>query len=150
MDFLKKQMLIYTSKEYEDIYLKMQEAYGIKYAYLFMLCCSLGFKRGRKVAFKETGREFRSNYLDDDQRISAYSILLSDKDLNLSIEDFDDADRHPLYRQTLEQYAQGGMEVLVEEAFPPGVKNYINTKQYDEYLIDILSCAYKEANTVPF
>lgn len=150
MDFLKKQMLIFTSKEYEDIYFKMQESYGIKYAHLFMLCCSLGFKRGKKVAFKDTGREFRSNYLDDDQRVTAYCILLNDKDLNITLEDFEDADKHIHFRQTLEQYAQGGMEILLEEAFPPGIKNYINTKSYDEYLVDIMSCVYREANTVPF
>lgn len=150
MDFLKKQMLIFTSKEYEDIYIKLQETYGIKYAHLFMLCCSLGFKRGRKVPFKETGREFRSNYLDDDQRVSAYCILLNDRNLNITLKDFDDPDMHPIFRQTLEQYAQGGMEILLDEAFPPGVKNYINTKHYDEYLIDIMSCIYREANAVPF
>lgn len=150
MDFLKKQMLIYTSKEYEDIYIKLQESYGIKYAQFFMLCCSLGFKKGKKVKFKETGREFRSNYLSDDQRVAAYCILLNDNNLNITLGDFEDPDKHLPFRQTLEQYAQGGMEVLLEEAFPPGVKNYINTKKYDEYLIDIMSYIYNEANVVPF
>lgn len=150
MDFLKKQMLVYTSKEYEDIYKKIQEAYGIKYAQLFMLCCSLGFKKGRKISFKETGREFRSNYLNDDQRVSAYSILLNDRNLNITLKDFENQDMYHKFRQTLEEYAQGGMEVLIEEAFPPGIKNYINTKKYDEYLIDIMSYIYNEANAVPF
>ena len=115
-----------------------------------MLCSSIGFKKGRKVAFKETGREFRSNYLDDDQRVTAYCMLLNDRDLNISIEDFDNNELHIKFRQTLEQYAQGGMEILVNEAFPPNIKNFINTKTYDEYLIDIMSYIYKEANAVPF
>jgi len=150
MGFLAKQRLIFTSKEYEDIYIKFNKSYDIPYQELFLICCTIGFKRNKKVKFKEKGREFRSNYWDDDSRVSAYCILLNDKDLNITIEDFNDKDRYLEFQKTLEEYAQGGMQILLDEVFPPNIINNINSKPYDEFIIDIMSYVYKESNAVPF
>lgn len=150
MGFLAKQRLIYTSKEYEDIYLKIKDSYDIRYQDLFLLCSTIGFKNGRKVKFEKRGREFRSNYWDIDARTSVYTILLNDKDLNITIEDFNNRDRYSEYQKTLEEYAQGGMEILLEKVFPANILNNIQSKPYDEFIIDIMSYVYEEYTAVPF
>ena len=48
MDFLSGQIIIYTSRRYEEIYRHLNSDFGIKYHELFILCASLGMYGGKK------------------------------------------------------------------------------------------------------
>ncbi len=150
MDFLMDQALLYTSEKYESIYVLFREEYEIKYQELFLICASLGFKRNRDVHFSRHGREFRTNYLNTKQKAAAYSIILSDMEIGRNIESFEDTDFRLKARKKLEAYAEGGMDILVEDVFNIHWDGHKLDPTYKEYEIDVLSYIYEDAVAVPF
>lgn len=150
MDFLSEQQLIYTSKKYENIYMTLNKLIDVKYHDLFMLVASIGFKNNSKILIEEKGREFRSNYLSREQRSTAYSIILNDKDLGRKINKFEDKEFILEARKCLEQYAEGGMEILIKEVFKSKWTGEVLDESYDEYEVDIISYMYQNYFEVPF
>ncbi|PGZ92176.1 hypothetical protein [Bacillus sp. AFS029533] len=150
MDFLSDQALLYTSKKYEEIYFHFNNKYEIKYQDLFILCATLGFKKNKKIKINERGREFRTNYLNSRQKATVYSIILSDDELGRNIESFDSENFPKNARKRLEEYAEGGMEIFVEEVFGRRWNGNNLDSAYSEYEIDLLSFIYADSNEVPF
>ncbi|MFV8829545.1 hypothetical protein [Alkalihalobacterium sp. APHAB7] len=150
MDFLADQALLYTSKKYEEIYFYFNTKFEVKYQDLFLLCASLGFKKDQKSSIGERGRELRTNYLNTRQKATAYSIILSDSELGRNIEAFDDKEFPKKARKRLEEYAEGGMQVLVEEVFGRRWDGNNLDPAYKEYEVDLLSYIYGDSKEVPF
>lgn len=151
MDFLTDQQIVFnTSKKYEDVYIKLNDIENIKYHELFILCATIGFKNNRKGKLDSKGRELRNSYLDSNQKSSAYSIILNDKEIGNNIDRFEEKEFVSLAKKTLEEYSEGGMELLIQEAFPTKFKDGILDSRYDEYIIDIMSYIYKESIDIPF
>ncbi|USK93076.1 hypothetical protein [Rossellomorea marisflavi] len=150
MDFLMDQGHLYTSAKYESIYVLFKEKYEIKYQELFLICASLGFKRNRDIPFSGHGRELRTNYLNTKQKAAAYSIILSDMEIGRNIESFEDPDFRLKARKKLEAYAEGGMDILVEEVFNIHWDGHKLDSTYKEYEIDVLSYIYEDSVALPF
>lgn len=150
MDFLREQALLFSSKRFEPIYMHLNSKYDIKYADLFLLCASLGFKKNRQTPMEEKGREMRTNYFSTKQQASVYSIILSDHEIGKNIEAFEEQEFKLKARKKLESYAEGGMEVLVEEVFGRRWDGNNLDETYTEYEVDIASYIYMDINEVPF
>lgn len=150
MDFLREQQVIFTSKRFENIYFLFKEKYEVTYDELFILCASIGFRDNKKTEFKEKGREFRSNYFKRNSRATAYSIILNDPDIGKQIERFEDKNFIRDARRILEEYAEHGMEILVEKVFFKRWDGYKLEESYNEYLVDLTSFIYGQTNEVPF
>ena len=150
MDFLSEQQLVFTSKRYEVIYKSLNNLIDVKYHDLFMLCAVIGFRNNNKLTVEEKGREFRSNYLSREQKATAYSIILNDNELEKKINRFEDREFIVKARKRLEEYAEGGMEILVNTVFKSKWNGEILDGSYDEYEIDIISYIYEQALEVPF
>ncbi|MFD1707362.1 hypothetical protein ACFSCZ_11530 [Siminovitchia sediminis] len=150
MDFLMDQALLYTSKKYEEIYIYFNNKLDIKYQDLFLLCASIGFKNNRKTPREGRGREFRTNYLNSQQKTAAYSIILSDPELGRNIEAFETSEFKLKARKRLEEYAEGGMDLLVEEVFGHRWDGNTLDPTYSEYEVDVIGYIYADAHEVPF
>lgn len=150
MDFLMDQALLYTSKKYEEIYIYFNTKLDMKYQDLFILAASLGFKHDRKRPVGERGREFRTNYLNTKQKATAYSIILNDPEIGRNIEAFETSEFRLKARKRLEEYAEGGMELLVEEVFGSRWDGHKLDPTYNEYEVDLLGYIYEDAMEVPF
>lgn len=151
MDFLTDNQIIFvTSKKYEDIYIKLRDLIEIKYHELFILCASIGFKHNKSEPVRDKGRELRSTYFDQSQKASAYTIILSDPELGMDIEKFSDEAFISTAKKVLEGYAEGGMELLIKQAFPNKFNEDMLDPRYEEYLLDILSYIYSEIQEIPF
>lgn len=151
MDFLSEnQIVLLTSQRYQDIYIKLNEKFDIKYHELFILSAAVGYKHNRKIPFQGKGREMRSTYFDQAQKTTAYTIILGDEDVAMDIRSFEDKEFITTAKKLLEMYAEGGMEIIVEEVFGNKFNNEILDTSYDEYLIDIMSYICQEAQQLPF
>jgi len=150
MDFLSEQALLYTSEKYESIYQHLRDAYEFKYQDLFLLCASLGFKKNRTNELNGKGRELRTNYFNTKQKAAIYSMILSDQQIGKNIEAFEEQEFRLNARKKIETYAEGGMDVLVEEVFRHRWDGHKLDDTYKEYEVDIVSYLYADANEVPF
>lgn len=150
MDFLTEQALLYTSKRFEEIYFHLNTKYDMKYQELFLLCATLGFKKDRKKIIGERGRELRTNFFKLKQKATVYSIILNDSELGKNIEAFEEDEFPKKARKRLEEYAEGGMEILVEEVFGSRWDGNQLDKNYSEYEVDLLSYIYGDSKEVPF
>jgi hypothetical protein len=150
MDFLAEQALLYTSKRYEEIYFHLNTKYEIKYHDFFLICASIGFKKNHRRKVGERGREMRTNFFKGRQKATIYTIILSDEELGRNIEAFGEDDFPRRARKLLEEYAEGGMEILVEEVFGRRWDGNQLDKTYNEYEVDLLSYIYADSKEVPF
>lgn len=150
MDFLQEQILIYTSEKNQDIYQHLREDYDIKYHELFTICATIGHKNNRQEKIEQRGREFRSNYFNVNQRSIMYSIIISDNELGKNIEEFDNRDFRLKSKKMIEEYAEGGLEILIEEVFQSRWDGYKLDRNYQEYDIDVMSYIYMKEQEVPF
>lgn len=151
MDFLaQKQIVVFTSKQYENIYIYLNDVYEIKYHDLFMLCASIGFRGNNPLPIREKGREFRSNYLSNAQRATAYSIILNDTTIGKDLDRFGEEDFPNIAKKVLEDYAEGGMQILVRDVLRSKFKDGHLDKTHEEYDLDIISYVYEQSDVVPF
>lgn len=67
-----------------------------------------------------------------------------------NIEEFENPDYRLAARKKLESYAEGGMEILVEDVFKRRFDGYKLDESYTEYEVDIVSYLYMDVNEVPF
>jgi hypothetical protein len=136
MDFLSEQRLMYSSKKNEEIYKFFNANHNIEIHEFFLFCVSIGFRMKKRVKFNEKGREFRSNYLKPSGRASMYSILLS-VEVGYTINDFQDKDNHKIFADILEEYAEGGLAVLITEVFRSKYIDGHLDSNYRFYISDI-------------
>lgn len=151
MDFLgDKQIIIYTSKKYENIYTFFSNIYDMKYHSLFLLCAAVGAKSGKQSQVDEKSREFRSNYFSLDERNLVYTIILNDENKGKNLERFTENEFHSEARQIIENYAEGGMDILVEEVFKEKWDGNMLDKEYKDYQVDLLGYVLATLKEVPF
>lgn len=150
MDFLSEQALLNTSKEYEQIYIYFNERNKIKLHDLFLFFASVGAKNGKSEPFTGKGREMRTNYFNRDQRDLAYTIILNDELRGKNIDRFTEKEFFAEARRLLEEYAQGGLSIIIEEVFKSRWNGFKLDDKYQDYEIDMLSYVYGSLNEVPF
>src|SRR5690625_2317409 len=134
MSFLQEsQIIFYTSQKYEEIYRRINEDLNMGYKYVFLLCAALGAKNGRKAPIEKRGREFRASYLNSEEEHLIYSIILNDETIGKNIDAFDDREQQAEMKRLVEQYAEGGMELLVEQVFKEKWNGIKLDEGYDNY-----------------
>jgi|SRR5699024_2328251 len=85
---------------------------------LFTLCTTIGFKSGKKNQIKNTEMLLWSGTLDEHQETVLRSIAVkSSEEQNLNILD----EPGKVYK-IAEEYADHGMEILIEDIFKPFIK----------------------------
>lgn len=115
---------IYVRKKYIDIYRELRIDKPVSPRVfkenkdLFVLCSTIGYKFEHKNQLKNSEMLFWSGTLEDYQETVLKAIAIkSSKEDTLSILD----DQEKIYR-IAEQYADAGMEILVEQILHPFVK----------------------------
>lgn len=150
MDFLLKDQSFHTSLKYEPIYIHFNQKYNLGYKDLFLVCATLGAKEGKRSKIENrNGREFRSTFFSDRERKLAYSIILNDEEYGKDIEKFSSLDFPREARKLLEEYAEGGMDILVEEVFKDKWNGH-KLVDDDNYEIDLLQFVLATHKEVPF
>jgi hypothetical protein len=147
MDFLQNQIIIKLSSKYDDIYEKFNKEMNFPYQQLFLICVTLGASQGKKVISEDRkGREFRSTYFKEEQKPLLYSIILNDENLGKDIERFNDPKFVNQAIKLLIEYANGGMELLIENVFKDKWNGVKLDDHYHDYDVDILRYAYDILN----
>jgi hypothetical protein len=115
---------IYVRKKYIDIYRELRNdkpsspRIFTENKDLFVLCSTIGFKSEKQNELKNTEMLLWSGTLDENQETVLKAIAVkSSEEKNLSILD----NMETVYRIS-EQYADRGMEILIEEIFQPYIK----------------------------
>jgi len=115
MGFLQEaEMLIYSSQKYEEVYMRINKDLKITYKNIFLLCAALGARNGRTAPVTKRGREFRASYFNEAEENLVYTIILNDETNGKNIELFNDPEFRKEARKIIEEYADGGMDILGE------------------------------------
>lgn len=151
MGFLQEaEMLIYSSQKYEEIYMKINKDLKITYKNIFLLCAALGARNGSTALIAKRGREFRASYFNESEENLMYTIILNDETDGKNIELFNDPEFRKEARRIIEEYAEGGMDILVEEVFKEKWNGIKLDEKYDNYEVDIMKYIIASLNKVPF
>ena len=100
-----------VSREYSDLYTDWKNLVCIEMHELFFLCVSLGFNARRSVPLCKKGEaKFWSGTITPEEWSCFYAILLKESEMNpTAIMD----DKKVM--SSIESYANGGMEILIED-----------------------------------
>ncbi|MEM5687269.1 hypothetical protein AAHB49_16190 [Bacillus cereus] len=79
-----------------------------------------------------------------------YTIILNDETNGKNIELFNDPEFRKEARKIIEEYAEGGMDILVEEVFKEKWNGIKLDAKYDNYDVDIMKYLIANLNKVPF
>jgi len=151
MKFLQKgHIIFYTSQKYEEIYFRINKDLKYGYKEIFLLFAAIGAKNSRKSQLDKRGREFRASFLNDEEANMLYAILLNDPSIGKDVDVFNDPDKQTEMKKMLEQYAEGGADILVEEVFKEKWNGYKLDEKYDTYSVDMLKYVIANINAVPF
>lgn len=143
-------LLIYASEKYDDIYMRINKEYKMSYKNVFLLCAALGARKGVKLPLEKRGREFRGTYLNDEEEQLAYAIILNDERYGKNIELFDGPEFRVEGRNILQEYAEGGMSILVANVFKEKWNGITLDTRYNDYGVDMMKYLIAELNEVPF
>lgn len=151
MGFLQEaEMVIYGSQKYEEIYMKINKDTKITYKNIFLLCAALGARKGKMLPVEKRGREFRASYLNEAEENLLYTIILNNESQGKKIELFNDPEYRKAARKIIEEYAEGGMSILVDEVFKEKWNGIKLDEKYDKYDVDIMKYLIANLNEVPF
>lgn len=143
-------LLIYASEKYDDIYMRINKEFKISYKNIFLLCAALGARKGERIPLEKRGREFRGTYLNEEEEQLAYAIILNDRETGQNIEVFDDPEFRAEGRNILQEYAEGGMSILVRDVFKEKWNGITLDPRYNNYGVDMMKYLLAELNQVPF
>lgn len=136
---------IYKSKKYEAIYVILaSEKHIFKMGELFTLCVSLGFKHNNLVPFEKKGSEMRSEQFKENHLTALYSIMINSPLIKAELDSFRDYDFIKNAFKIIEQYAEGGMEILCREVFEKNWNGYELAEDYEYYDVDLLRFIYED------
>lgn len=115
---------IYVRKKYIDIYRNLRsDSQASPRVFtenkdLFTLCCMIGFKSGIRNEIKNTEMLLWSGTLDEHQETVLKAIAIKSSEE----ESLDILDEPEKVYKIGEQYADRGMEILIEDIFKPYIK----------------------------
>lgn len=142
---LSNSFFIFKSKKYEDIYnILVNKKHIFKMSELFTLCATLGFKHNNLVPFENKGTEMRSEHFKENQLTALYSIMINSPIINADLDSFGDYDLIKNAFKIIEQYAEGGMEILCREVFESNWNSYELADDYEYYEVDLLRFIYED------
>lgn len=158
MGKLKESQLIFHADErYKGIYdyftKKQDDFSGIEIKSLFLLTVTIGFNNSKKNPFNQRGStQMRSSYLSPDQESLVYNIAFSDNSFNNNIEELSSGDKDNLakIKNIYEEYANGGMEILIEKVFKDRWNGEYLDPDYEHYHFDLFKFIAAEIREIPF
>lgn len=150
MNFLAKDFGLFSSEEFETIYDELKNKYEIRYQDLFMLCAQIGFRKKKRKKLIGKGKEFRSSTINARQKACCYSILFNASEFDTSMEGMKKDSFQSEGKNILEEYANGGMAILVSTIFKTKWNGKNLDSSYKEYDIDLMSFIKEELESVPF
>lgn len=147
---LSDSFFVNRSKKYDNIYDYFNKKQTFKMAELFTLCAVIGFINNKKVSFKDKGKDLRSETIHSNELMNIYTIMMKSSDINATLDDFNNKNFRKEKFKDIEEYAEGGMDILVKEVFVGNWDGNELTPGYNKYEIDILSYINEKRNSNPF
>lgn len=147
---LKDSFLVNRSKKYDNIYDYFYRKKSFTMSELFTLCTVIGFVNNNKVSFNDKGKDLRSEYISNNELMNIYTIMIKSNIINATLDDFNDPNFRKEKFKDIEEYAEGGMQILVDEVFIGNWDGHELNTSYSKYEIDILSYINEKKNSNPF
>ena len=142
---LNNSFFIFKSKKYEDIYnVLVNKEHIFKMSELFTLCASIGFKHNNPVPLESKGTEMRSEHFKENQLTALYSIMINSPLIKANLDNFMDYDFVRSSFKVIEEYAEGGMEIICRDVFEKNWNGYQLTQDYEYYDVDLLRFIYED------
>lgn len=134
---LSQNFSIYRSEKYNNVYetLISKKVYTNR-AEVFTLAAIVGFRKGNRKKIEKRATEMRSEHISGKELVALLTIIFKEFDNDLN--KFENYDLVKEKMQIVEEYAEGGMEILCNEAFNGLWNGYVLKEDYDRYQIDLI------------
>lgn len=141
---LKPNFFVYRSKKYDSIYEMLVDKKKIfeNRAGVFVFASIVGFKNNKRIPVKERATEMRSEHISEKDLLAIICMMF--KEFDYDFNKFEDYENVKKMMPVIEEYAEGGMEILCNTAFYGQWDGNSLSENYDEYEIDLVRYIYKE------
>lgn len=151
--FREKSTLIFADAKYDSLFeqiTKSQYTSSADYKDFFVLAATIGFKNTLRIKRENKGREIRASYLTPSEEELFLSILFNDKEINGNIEKLDEFSENNEGKRIIEEYVNGGLELIATKAFEDNWDGYKLNDNYRHYHYDLARFILSEVKSVPF
>ncbi|MGD6768565.1 MULTISPECIES: hypothetical protein [unclassified Mammaliicoccus] len=147
------QLIFYVDKKYDDVYevlsnLSKDNKFEIKN--LFILCASIGFRNSYKMKVEKKGKETRSSYLTPMEEAFLLNLAFTDKNISSDLDELNKYENRGSVKTVIEDYANGGMSLILENAFNDNWDGSSLNENYDHYYYDLNKYILSEIKNIPF
>ncbi len=143
---LKPNFFVYRSKKYDSIYELLVDKKRIfeNRAGVFVFASIVGFKYNRRTKIAERATEMRSEHITEKDLLPIICMMFKEFDYDFNM--FEDYDNVKKMMTVIEEYAEGGMDILCNKAFYGQWDGQELNENYNEYEIDLVRFIYEEMN----
>lgn len=139
---------VYRSEKYDNIYTLFVDKKKIflNRAEMFTFLAIVGYKNGRRTPIDKKSTEMRSEHIKPKELVPLMTIMFNEFD-----NDFSKFENYDLVKEKMgiiQEYAEGGMDILCEKAFDGFWDGRSLKEDYDEYEIDIARFVYDELENI--
>lgn len=151
-----REIVFNVDEKYTDIYnyftKKNDGIDGIDTGTLFLLSAAIGFKNSRKSKLIKKDKQTRGSFLIPDEESLIYNMAYSDEVFNGNLEKLASDDKETIneIKNLYEEYANGGMEILVENVFKDHWDGIELERSYEKHHYDLSRFIASEIKNVPF
>lgn len=141
---------IKTDLRYKYYYDELRSILKLTNGEIFMLALVIGYNEGRKSKIIDNkGAEFRPSYLKNEERSIIYAISYKEYGDEF-INRFNEKDFQNKLQDTLIEYSNTGMELLIGKVLKDNLVDGKFISNYHDYDIDVIKYVYDQLNSVPF
>lgn len=147
------QLIFYADEKYTNVYdtfnkLKQDKKFETKN--LFILSATIGFRNSLKIEVEKKGKETRSNYLTPMEESLLLNLVFTDPSLSNELDTLIKDDNKKLIKTTIDEYANGGMKLILDEALFENWDGYELNEKYEHYYYDLNKFILSQIKKVPF
>ncbi|MEL0537412.1 hypothetical protein [Staphylococcus debuckii] len=146
-------ILFYADEKYNsifDVFTKGETKLTIDLKELFVLAATIGFKNTKRIKQGAKGKEIRAAYLTHSEEELFLSMLLNDREIKNDIEVLESMLSSLDGKKIIEEYINGGLELIATKAFSDNWDGYNINSNYQHYHYDLARFILSEVKKVPF
>lgn len=137
---------LFADEKYNSIfeYFTRNEDVKIDNKHLFILAAAIGFKNEKKIDTKTNGKEILASFFTTHEEELLMNIVMQDNSVNNNLELLNEIISTKEGRKIIEAYVNGGLELMIDEAFFDSWDGQQLSATYEHNHFDLLKFVYSQ------
>ncbi|MCD8916248.1 hypothetical protein K2V61_11920 [Staphylococcus simulans] len=142
----------FADEKYSSIFEQFtkRESVQVHNKNIFVLAAVVGFKNSSKIENENRGKEILASFLTPSEEELFMNIVFQDEKVDNDLEKLGEIIDSKEGKEIIEEYVNGGLELMVIEAFFDNWDGHELNPDYEHYYFDLIKFISTQVKNVPF